>query len=94
MQFQISRKYEKLNEQICSFIFGLQSGDFLFSVYKDPPTSMSEMMYEAQRYMNGEEALQARDVASRQKRRNDYDDRQNETLELKPKIQSVTQIST
>ncbi len=43
-----------------AFIFGLQSGDFLFLVYKDPPTSMSEMMYEAQRYMNGEEALQAR----------------------------------
>ena len=48
---------------------------------------MSEMMYEAQRYMNGEEALQARDIASGKKRRNDYDDRQNETLELKPKIQ-------
>jgi hypothetical protein len=45
---------------LTAFISGLQSGDFLFSVYKDPPTSMSEMMYEAQRYMNGEDALQAR----------------------------------
>ena len=32
---------------LTAFISGLQSGDFLFSVYKDPPTSMSKMMYEA-----------------------------------------------
>uniref|UniRef100_A0A2N9FJJ2 Uncharacterized protein n=1 Tax=Fagus sylvatica TaxID=28930 RepID=A0A2N9FJJ2_FAGSY len=70
---------------LTAFISGLQSGDFLFSVYKDPPTSMSEMMYEAQRYMNGEEALQARDTGK--KRRNDYADRPNETLESKPKMQ-------
>uniref|UniRef100_A0A2N9I9Y3 Uncharacterized protein n=1 Tax=Fagus sylvatica TaxID=28930 RepID=A0A2N9I9Y3_FAGSY len=72
---------------LTAFISGLQSGDFLFSVYKDPPTSMSEMMYEAQQYMNGEEALQARDTVTGKKRRNDYDDRPNETLESKPKIQ-------
>uniref|UniRef100_A0A2N9F216 Uncharacterized protein n=1 Tax=Fagus sylvatica TaxID=28930 RepID=A0A2N9F216_FAGSY len=53
--------------------------------YQDPLTSMSEMMYEAQRYMNGEEALQARDT--RKKRRNDYNDGPNETLESKPKMQ-------
>ena len=70
---------------LTAFISGLQSGDFFFSVYKDPPTSMSEMMYEAQRYMNGEEALQARDTGK--KRRNDYADRPNETLESKPKMQ-------
>uniref|UniRef100_A0A2N9EPX2 Uncharacterized protein n=1 Tax=Fagus sylvatica TaxID=28930 RepID=A0A2N9EPX2_FAGSY len=29
---------------LTAFISGLQSGDFLFSVYKNPPTSMSEMM--------------------------------------------------
>jgi ribonuclease HI len=70
---------------LTAFISGLQSGDFLFSVYKDPPTSMSKMMYEAQRYMNGEEALQTRDTGK--KRRNDYADRLNETLESKPKMQ-------
>ena len=72
---------------LTAFIFDLQSGDFLFSVYKDPLTFMSEMMYEAQQYMNGEEALQARDTTSGKKRRNDYDYRQNEPLELKPKTQ-------
>ena len=42
---------------LTTFISGLQSGDFLFSVYKDPPNTMTEMMYEAQRHMSGEEAL-------------------------------------
>jgi hypothetical protein len=35
---------------LTAFISGLQSRDFLFSVYKDLPTSMAKMMYEAQRY--------------------------------------------
>ena len=38
---------------LTAFISSLQSGDFLFSVYKDPPSTMTEMIYEAQRYMNG-----------------------------------------
>uniref|UniRef100_A0A2N9INB9 Uncharacterized protein n=1 Tax=Fagus sylvatica TaxID=28930 RepID=A0A2N9INB9_FAGSY len=58
---------------------------FVLSCTRIPPTSMSEMMYEAQRYMNGEDALQARDTGK--KRRNDYADRPNETLESKPKMQ-------
>uniref|UniRef100_A0A2N9HAB0 Uncharacterized protein n=1 Tax=Fagus sylvatica TaxID=28930 RepID=A0A2N9HAB0_FAGSY len=58
---------------------------FVLSVTRILPTSMSEMMYEAQRYMNGEDALQARDTGK--KRRNDYADRPNETLESKPKMQ-------
>ena len=32
---------------LTAFISGLQSGDFLFSVYKDLPSTMMEMMYEA-----------------------------------------------
>ena len=72
---------------LTAFISGLQPGDFLFSVYKDPPNSMTEMMYEAQRYMNGEEALQARNQASRKKRKYEYADRQPESHESKPKMQ-------
>uniref|UniRef100_A0A2N9GG66 RNase H type-1 domain-containing protein n=1 Tax=Fagus sylvatica TaxID=28930 RepID=A0A2N9GG66_FAGSY len=72
---------------LTAFISGLQLGDFLFLVYKDPPTSMLEMMYEAQRYMNGEEALQARDSALGKKRKNEYEDRHHEPLESKPKTQ-------
>jgi hypothetical protein len=72
---------------LTAFISGLQSGDFLFSVYKDPPTSMAEMMYEAQRYMSGEEALQARDLASGKKRKYEYVDRHHEPHDSKPKTQ-------
>ena len=43
--------------ELTAFISSLQSGDFLFSVYKDPLSTMTEMMYETQRHMNGEEAL-------------------------------------
>uniref|UniRef100_A0A2N9FY65 RNase H type-1 domain-containing protein n=1 Tax=Fagus sylvatica TaxID=28930 RepID=A0A2N9FY65_FAGSY len=59
---------------LTAFISGLQSGDFLFSVYKDPPSTMTEMMYEAQRHMNGEEALQARDQTSGKKRKWEHAD--------------------
>uniref|UniRef100_A0A2N9FPT8 Reverse transcriptase domain-containing protein n=1 Tax=Fagus sylvatica TaxID=28930 RepID=A0A2N9FPT8_FAGSY len=38
---------------LTAFISGLQSGDFLFSVYKDPPTSMSEMMKREDRNRRG-----------------------------------------
>uniref|UniRef100_A0A2N9G172 Integrase catalytic domain-containing protein n=1 Tax=Fagus sylvatica TaxID=28930 RepID=A0A2N9G172_FAGSY len=72
---------------LIAFIFGLQSGDFLFSVYKDPPASMAEMMYEAQRHMNGKEALQVRDLASGKKRNHEYVVRYHEPHELKPKAQ-------
>jgi hypothetical protein len=54
---------------LTAFISGLQSGDFLFLVYKDPLSTMTEMMYEAQRHMNGEEALQARDQTLGKKRK-------------------------
>jgi hypothetical protein len=63
---------------LTAFISGLQLGDFLFLVYKDPPTSMLEMMYEA---------LQARDSALGKKRKNEYEDRHHEPLESKPKTQ-------
>jgi hypothetical protein len=72
---------------LTAFISDLQPGDFLFSVYKDPPNSMTEMIYEAQRYMNGEEALQARDQALGKKRKYEYADRQPESHESKPKMQ-------
>uniref|UniRef100_A0A2N9EHL8 RNase H type-1 domain-containing protein n=1 Tax=Fagus sylvatica TaxID=28930 RepID=A0A2N9EHL8_FAGSY len=72
---------------LIAFISSLQPGDFLYSVYKDPPNSMTEMMYKAQRYMNGEEALQAQDQASGKKRKYEYADRQPESHESKPKMQ-------
>jgi hypothetical protein len=72
---------------LTAFISGLQSGDFLFSVYKDPPSTMTEMMYEAQRYMNGEEALLARDQTTGKKRKGDHADRPAEPHETRPNAQ-------
>jgi ribonuclease HI len=72
---------------LTAFISGLQSGDFLFSVFRDPPSTMTEMMYEAQRYMNGEEALLARDQATGKKRKGDHADRPAEPHETRPKAQ-------
>uniref|UniRef100_A0A2N9H5N8 Uncharacterized protein n=1 Tax=Fagus sylvatica TaxID=28930 RepID=A0A2N9H5N8_FAGSY len=72
---------------LTAFISGLQSGDFLFSVYKDPSSTMTEMMYEAQRYMNGEEALLARDQTTGKKRKGDHADRPAEPHETRPKVQ-------
>uniref|UniRef100_A0A2N9G1W1 Uncharacterized protein n=1 Tax=Fagus sylvatica TaxID=28930 RepID=A0A2N9G1W1_FAGSY len=62
-------------------------GDFLFSVYKDPPSTMTEMMYEAQRHMNGEEALLARDQTIGKKRKWEHPDRPAESHETRPKAQ-------
>ena len=70
---------------LTAFISGLQFGDFLFSVYKDPSNTMAEMMYEVQRHMNGEEALQVRDQTSGKKRKWEHADRPTESHEIKPK---------
>uniref|UniRef100_A0A2N9GXC3 RNase H type-1 domain-containing protein n=1 Tax=Fagus sylvatica TaxID=28930 RepID=A0A2N9GXC3_FAGSY len=72
---------------LTAFISGLQAGDFLFSVYKDPPSTMTEMMYEAQRHMNGEEALLARDQTIGKKRKWEHQDRLAESHETRPKAQ-------
>uniref|UniRef100_A0A2N9GBC9 Integrase catalytic domain-containing protein n=1 Tax=Fagus sylvatica TaxID=28930 RepID=A0A2N9GBC9_FAGSY len=72
---------------LTAFISGLQAGDFLFSVYKDPPSTMTEMMYEAQRHMNGEEALLARDQTIGKKRKWEHPDRPAESHETRPKAQ-------
>ena len=72
---------------LTAFISGLQAGDFLFSVYKDPPSTMTEMMYEAQRHMNGEEALLARDQTIGKKRKWEHSDRPAESHETRHKAQ-------
>ena len=47
---------------------------------------MTEMMHESQRYMNEEEAFQARDQALGKKRKCEYVDRHPESHESKPKM--------
>uniref|UniRef100_A0A2N9J4R0 Uncharacterized protein n=1 Tax=Fagus sylvatica TaxID=28930 RepID=A0A2N9J4R0_FAGSY len=56
-------KIDEPNEYVAltAFNAGLLKGDFLFQLCKDPPKSMSELMYEAQKFINAEDAFQARD---------------------------------
>ena len=46
---------------VAAFTNGLRKGKFLFSLYKNDPKTMSEVLYRATKYMNAEDALSARD---------------------------------
>uniref|UniRef100_A0A2N9GFI3 RNA-directed DNA polymerase n=1 Tax=Fagus sylvatica TaxID=28930 RepID=A0A2N9GFI3_FAGSY len=60
---------------LTAFNAGLLKGDFLFQLCKDPPKSMSELMYEAQKFINAEDAFQARDEFLNKKRKEPEDRR-------------------
>ena len=42
---------------VTAFTNGLQSGEFLFSIYKNDPKKMADMLYKATNYMNVEDAM-------------------------------------
>ncbi|XP_075665326.1 uncharacterized protein LOC142634985 [Castanea sativa] len=44
---------------VAAFINGLRKGKFLFSLYKNDPKTMSEVLYRATKYINAEDALLA-----------------------------------
>uniref|UniRef100_A0A2N9GMR1 Uncharacterized protein n=1 Tax=Fagus sylvatica TaxID=28930 RepID=A0A2N9GMR1_FAGSY len=46
---------------VTAFMAGLRKGDFLYDLCKDPPETMSKLMYEATKHMNAEDALEAMD---------------------------------
>ena len=68
---------DESNEYIAltAFNVGLRKGDFLFQLCKDPPRSMSELMYEAQKFINVEDAFEARDEFPNKKRKEPEDQR-------------------
>ena len=45
---------------VIAFTNGLQSGEFLFSIYKNDPKKMVDMLYKATKYMNAKDAMIAR----------------------------------
>ena len=49
----------KANNQVIMMTFqaGLSNPDLVFSLGKTPPTSMTNLLFKAQKYMNGEDAL-------------------------------------
>ena len=56
---------------VAAFTNGLRNGKFLFSLYKNDPKTMSEVLYRATKYMNAEDALSAREEKSRKRERQD-----------------------
>uniref|UniRef100_A0A2N9ERH4 Uncharacterized protein n=1 Tax=Fagus sylvatica TaxID=28930 RepID=A0A2N9ERH4_FAGSY len=58
---------------VTAFMAGLRKGDFLYDLCKDPPETLSELMYEVQKHMNAEDALEAMDNPP-PKRRKDIED--------------------
>ena len=54
---------------VTAFINGLRKGKFLFSLYKNDPKTMSDVLYRATKYMNVEDALLAREEKPRKKER-------------------------
>ena len=54
---------------VVAFTNGLWKGKFLFSLYKNDPKTMSEVLYRATKYMNAEDALLARDEKPKKRER-------------------------
>ena len=54
---------------VAVFTNGLRKGKFLFSLYKNDPKTMFEVLYRATRYMNAEDALLAREDKPRKRER-------------------------
>uniref|UniRef100_A0A2N9GFI7 Uncharacterized protein n=1 Tax=Fagus sylvatica TaxID=28930 RepID=A0A2N9GFI7_FAGSY len=74
---------------VTAFMAGLRKGDFLYDLCKDPLETMSELMYEATKHMNAEDALEAMDDPH-PKRRKDTKDRKPEPA--KQKVPKFTEI--
>ena len=54
---------------IVAFTNGLQKRKFLFSLYKNDPNTISDVLYRATKYMNAEDALLAQEEKPRKRER-------------------------
>ena len=52
-----------------AFTNGLRKGKFLFSLYKNDPKTISNVLYQATKYMNAEDALLAWEEKPRKRER-------------------------
>jgi hypothetical protein len=77
---QINHPKEDIS--LTAFMTGLRKGDFPYSLCKEPPETLSELMYEAQKHMNAEDALESRDDPP-PKRRKDVDNHKHEPTKQK-----------
>ena len=62
---------DKANDKIlvAAFINGLRKGKFLFSLYKNDPKTMSDVLYRATKYMDVEDALLAQEEKPKKRER-------------------------
>ena len=67
---------------LTAFMAGLRKGNFLYDLCKDPPETLSELMYEAQKHINVEDTIESRDDPP-PKRRKDVDNRKQEPTKQK-----------
>ena len=51
-----------------TFQVGLNNPDLDFSLGKTPPTLIMDLLFKAQKYMNGEDALNAKGLVGKQKK--------------------------
>ena len=65
--FSINEADDKI--LVAAFINGLRKGKFLFSLYKDDPKTMSDVLYRVTKYMNAKDALLARKEKPRKRER-------------------------
>ena len=63
--FSIDKADDKI--LVAAFTNGLQKGKFLFSLYKNDPKTMSDVLYRAIKYMNADDALLAREEKSKKR---------------------------
>ena len=54
---------------VAAFTNGLRKGKFLFSLYKNYPKTMSEVLYKATKYMNAEDTLSAQEEKPKKRER-------------------------
>ena len=54
---------------VAEFTNGLRNGRFLFSLYKNAPKTMSNVLYRATKYMNAEDVLLARKEKPKKRKR-------------------------
>ena len=56
---------------VSAFTNEFQSGEFLFSIYKNNPKTMTDMLYKATKYMNVEDAMIAQRGKPKKRERQD-----------------------
>ena len=61
---------DEMDNQVimANFQAGLNNPDLVFSLGKTPPTSMIDLLFKAQNYMNGEDALIAKGLMGKRKK--------------------------